>query len=57
MIECVSDRGGVNVAEFISLADALQGIHQRLSADLAEQLDGWRGWTVRRAWIDDAIRD
>lgn len=34
-----------------SLGTKLDGMRHRLSYDLAEQLDGWRGWTVRRAWL------
>ena len=34
-----------------SLRKHLQHIQAGLSAELADQLDGWRGWTARRAWL------
>jgi hypothetical protein len=34
-----------------SLGSKLDGMRHRLSSDLDEQLEDWRGWTVRRAWL------
>ncbi|MFK7788732.1 MAG: DUF4173 domain-containing protein [Phycisphaeraceae bacterium] len=37
-----------------TLGEELVDLRARLSSDLAEQLDGWRGWTVRRAWLEQS---
>lgn len=48
--------GNPIIVEYVSLGEELAGIRARLSDDLDEQLEGWRGWTVRRAWLHDATQ-
>ena len=40
-----------------SLGTRLDAIRIRLSYDLAEQLEDWRGWTVRRARLEQSAAD
>lgn len=49
--------GNSIVVEFISLSEELADIRARLSGDLDEKLEDWRGWTVRRAWLEQSMAD
>ena len=51
------EEGRVVAVKFVGLGEELFAMRDRLSDDLDEQLDGWRGWTVRRAWLDEAVSD
>lgn len=47
------EQGRTVELELTGLGQELTQIRDRLYKDLAEQLEGWRGWTVRRAWLED----
>ncbi|MGB1124815.1 MAG: DUF4173 domain-containing protein [Phycisphaeraceae bacterium] len=51
------EEGRVVAVKFVGLGEELAAMRDRLSDDLDEQLDGWRGWTVRRAWLDESVSD
>ena len=40
-----------------TLGDELVAIRSRLTDALNEQLEGWRGWTVRRSWLVESASD
>lgn len=40
-----------------TLREHLVHIRGDMSDELEEQLDGWRGWTVRRAWLEQSVAD
>lgn len=50
------DEARASVHNAFTMAQTLDIIREELEAELSEQLDGWRGWTVRRAWLKQVSR-
>ncbi len=50
-------QAGESQPRVYSLGDELADLRAHLTEQLDEQLDGWRGWTVRRAWLERSIAE
>lgn len=55
-VDVVGGRGSVSVSRGrepsgVSLGAALQSVRGEAADELGRRLSGWRGWTVRRAWL------
>lgn len=51
------DTRGRSLDEDATLREHLLSIRSDMADQLEEQLEGWRGWTVRRAWLEQSVAD